>query len=282
MTEHVHETYQALRTGEAAEADPFPPGEGAPVQYGPQARALALSLRDQRRLSCERAAELINGLAGYAMSQATAVNMALEAENSPAMLLFEAGAKARLAGAPVLRADETGVGTGGKTNWAHVAADDEFSLFCPHAGRGHEGAEAAGIIPERRPDRFLTRDRLQTYFGYDRKRCLCNARLLRDLQKCVDAGGGQKSPSRMQHPLSGLNAQTDAYGGKLPLSLQAGGRRTCETILAEGYAETGGRVLARPPGGKKKRGRIRKTFCRNLLETLDVQEDAVLRFTTDA
>jgi hypothetical protein len=35
--------------------------------------------------------------------------------------------------------------------------------------------------------------------------------------------------------------------------------------LAEGYAETGGRALARPPGGKKKRGRIRKTFgaCRH-------------------
>jgi hypothetical protein len=134
---------------------------------------------------------------------------------------------------------------------AHVTADNEFSFFCPHAGWGHEGAEAAGIIPERRPDLFFTHGRLQTYFGYDRKRCLCNAHLLRDLQKCVDAGGGQKWPSRMQDLLLDLNAQTDACGGKLPLSLQAEGRRTCESILAEGYAGIGGRVLARPPGVKK-------------------------------
>jgi hypothetical protein len=60
------------------------------------------------------------------------------------MLRFEEAAKARLAGAPVPRADETGVGTGGRTDREHVAADKEFSFFSPHAGRGREGAEVAG------------------------------------------------------------------------------------------------------------------------------------------
>jgi hypothetical protein len=42
VTDYTQATYQDLRTGEAAEADPFPPGEGGPVQYGPQIRNLAL------------------------------------------------------------------------------------------------------------------------------------------------------------------------------------------------------------------------------------------------
>ncbi|MDR3153151.1 MAG: hypothetical protein LBW85_02500 [Deltaproteobacteria bacterium] len=87
------------------------------------------------------------------MSPATAADTVLE-KNSPAMPLFVEAAKAHLADAPVLRADETGVGIGGKPKWAHVAADNESSFICRHTGRGHEGAEAAGKIPEKRPDLF--------------------------------------------------------------------------------------------------------------------------------
>jgi hypothetical protein len=99
VTEHVHKTYQDLRTGEAAPADPFTPGESAPVQYGLQIRTLALSLRDQRCLSCERAADLINCLTGCHMSPGTVANTVLEEENSPAMLLFLDGRE----GAPCRR-----------------------------------------------------------------------------------------------------------------------------------------------------------------------------------
>jgi transposase len=51
-------------------------------------------------------------------------------------------------------------------------------------------------------------------------------------------------------------------------------------IMAGGLFETGGRILARPPGQKGKQGRMKKPEGRNLLERLEICEDAAPRFIT--
>jgi transposase len=51
-------------------------------------------------------------------------------------------------------------------------------------------------------------------------------------------------------------------------------------IMAGGLFETGGRILARPPGQKGKRGRMKKPEGRNLPERLEICEDAAPRLIT--
>jgi transposase len=102
--------------------------------------------------------------------------------------------------------------------------------------------------------------------------------ILRELKEAMEVG--QKWAYKMSELLKDLNILVDCHGGVLPLTLQAWYRKVYKEIIAEGYKETGGLVLVRPPGPKQ-RGRIPKTKSRNLLERLDLRKDAVLHFMTD-
>jgi hypothetical protein len=56
----------------------------------------------------------------------------------------------------------------------------------------------------------------------------------------------------MSELLQDLNILVACYGGVLPLTLQAWYMEVYEKILAEGYKETGGLVLERPPEPKRR------------------------------
>jgi transposase len=91
--------------------------------------------------------------------------------------------------------------------------------------------------------------------------------------------GGSWAADTRRHLLD-LYSEVEVYGGRLPVAMQTQAVKRYEKIITGGLFETGGRILARPFGQKGKRGRMKKPEGRNLLERLEICEDAAPRFIT--
>src|SRR5947208_1025019 len=98
---------------------------------------------------------------------------------------FTAAARAGLAEADVVHADETGLRVAGRLHWLHVACSARFTgLFC-HRRRGKEAIDAAGVLPGFTG--IAVHDAFAPYARYgSATHALCNAHLLRELIAVVD------------------------------------------------------------------------------------------------
>src|SRR3954468_17288159 len=160
-----------------------PAGGTAPGQYGPSAAAIAVYLVMGQHLPVERTAALLAELFGTPMSVGTVA--AWTSRAAAGLAPFTAAARAGLAGAELVHADETGLRVAGRLHWLHVACSTRFtSLFC-HRRRGTEAIDAAGVLPH--VTGTLVHDAFAPYARYPAARhALCNAHLLRELIAVAD------------------------------------------------------------------------------------------------
>jgi transposase len=276
VTEYCVDVYENIDTGEIIKGE-FPKDVAAPVQYGPELRNLVIYLRVEGVDSYGKIAALVLDRFGLQISEATIVNILQEANLSVVLDDCEAAAAIDTANSPRANSDETSINVNGKNQWVHILTSDLFVNFFLHAKRGMEAMKAWGML-----ENFtgvLVHDCFAPYFKYKNfKHALCNAHIIRELQAALEVGQGWAED--MIELLLDLNVYKIQYGGLLPPSLQAWAVQCYEKIISKGYDSTGGRVLARPPNQKGKRGRFAKPSYRNLLERLDLRQDAVLRFIT--
>ncbi|MDR1049640.1 MAG: transposase [Deltaproteobacteria bacterium] len=101
---------------------------------------------------------------------------------------------------------------------------------------------------------------------------------LGELRHAIEMGGSWAAD--MHRHLLDLYSEVEVHGGKLPVAIQTQAVKRYRAIIARGLFETGGRILAGLPGQKGKQGRMKQPEGRNLLERLEICEDAVLRFIT--
>lgn len=172
-------------------AAPAPVGVSAPVQYGPNAAAIAVYLCLGQHLPVERTAGLLADLFGTPMSTGTVAAWTTRA--AAGLEPFTAAAVAALAEAEVVHVDETGLRVAGRLHWLHVASSALFTaLFC-HAKRGKVAIDAVGVLPGFTG--IAVHDAFAPYAGYtNATHALCNAHLLRELVAVVD--------SHTAHPLA--------------------------------------------------------------------------------
>jgi transposase len=214
----------------------------------------------------------------YPICKGTLVNFVKDADASKVLDDFEEAAALDLEESPRANSCETSIKVNGKNHWAHILISLGFVSFFLHPKRGQEAFDAWGML--RRFTGVLVHDCFAPYFKYDNcKHALCNAHIIRELQAAVDVG--QSWAEDMIEFLLDLLELKYWYGGLLPLQLQCQARERFGELLAVAYESTGGRVLARPPGQEGKRGRIPKASYRNLLERMDLRQDALLRFIED-
>jgi transposase len=256
---------------------PFPPAVTQPVQYGPRLLGLGAYLRHYQLLPYHRIGELLADLFGARPSVGTLY--AAGATCAAALAEAEAAIKAALSTVAVAHADETSIVVAGRRRWVHVVSTAGLTHYAWHAKRGHQATDAIGILPAFTGR--LVHDAWAPYWHYPCRHGLCNAHRLRELAAVAEAPG-QDWAADLRALLAEMRRHVDqgrAGGGtSSPPAQRDLFVARYRALLAAGYA-------ANPPPVRRadgpRRGRLKQSKARNLLDRLATHEAEVLAFWHD-
>jgi len=248
----------------------FPEGVKRPVQYGFTLKAHAVYMSQYQLIPYDRIRDHFQDQLHLAVSAGSVFNFNKEACDRLAS--FEQWAKTQLARSDLMHADETGINIGGKRHWLHSASNASLTWFSPHAKRGTEAMDEIGILPFFQG--VLCHDHWKPYYRYDCTHALCNAHHLRELERAWEQDHQQWAKT-MQTLLIELAKAVEDAGGCLPPDEATRWRRRYRRLLKKAELE------CPPPDASQregKRGRLKRSKARNLLERLRDFEHDVLRF----
>lgn len=248
----------------------FPDGVNRPAQYGVNLKANAVYLSQHQLIPYDRVRDYFEDQMHIPVSAGSVFNFNKEAYER--LEPFEQWAKTRLAQSDLMHADETGINIGGKGHWLHCASNTSLTLYSPHAKRGCEAMDEMGILPFF--NGVLCHDHWKPYYRYACTHALCNAHHLRELTRVWEQDQ-QQWGKQMQDLLLDIRTEVEDAGGCLPPDEAEQRRRRYCKLLEKAETE------CPPPDEKQrkgKRGRLKRTKARNLLERLRNFEQDVLRF----
>ena len=248
----------------------FPDGVTKAVQYGSQLKAHAVYLSQYQLLPYKRIQEYFCDQLHIPLSEGSLYNFNATAFSRLAE--FEKFSKDQLAEADLAHADETGININGKGHWLHCASNEFWTHYYPHSKRGTEAMNEIGILP--RFKGVLCHDHWKPYYRYDFSHALCNAHHLRELTRAWEQDK-QAWAKEMEQWLKTINIAVDDAGGVLSHDKAERCRLQYREILEKARIEC---PPPKTPPGKPKRGRLKRSKSRNLLERLINYEDDVLRF----
>lgn len=254
----------------------FPDGVDRPVQYGNTVKAAAVYLSQFQLLPYARLADYFEQQLDIPVSTGSLTNF-----NTKAFELldtFDNLAKNKLRGADVMNADETGVNINGKGHWLHVSATTLWTHYETHQKRGKEAFDDIGILAEF--DGILCHDHWKPYYACCPSvlHSLCNSHHLRELTFAYEQDG-QAWAEKIYLFLLKLDEMVNDAGGVLDSNEQKKQIKRYRRILKQGEIECPPPDESKRPPGK--RGRLKRSKSRNLLERLVDFEDDVLRFMTN-
>jgi len=189
--------------------------------------------------------------------------------------IFDEIAKSKLISSYFCNSDETGINIDGKRLWLHCVSNSFWTCFYPHKKRGIEAFEEMGILPKFRG--VLCHDHWKPYFRLDCQHALCNAHHLRELERTWEQDK-QEWARDTRDLLLQINTAVDDAGGQLNTTDSMEYKRQYRDILEKAQKE------CPPPKEEErqgKRGRIKRSKARNLLERLIDYETETLRFMDD-
>jgi transposase len=251
----------------------FPARVKRPAQYGPELKAKAVYMSQAQLIPYERAEEFFRTQCGITVSTGSLFNFNKQAYEG--LEAFETFAREKLIASELLHNDETGINIGGKLRWLHSASNEKWTLFFAHEKRGGEAMEAMGILPHFKG--ISVHDHWKPYLTFKCLHALCNSHHLRELERAWEQDG-EKWAKNMQRLLEKINLVVNQHNGKLT-------EKKAELYLKKYRAliTRANRECPEPERkGPIKRGRIKKSKARNLLERLRDYETEVLRFMTDS
>jgi len=249
---------------------PFPQGVTRPVQYGPHLKAHSVYMSQFQLIPYNRIQDHFNDQMDIGLSEGTIYNINRQAYEL--LERFDAIAVRNLIKSALVHADETGINVDGKRIWLHSASNGSWAYFYPHRKRGTEAMDAIGILPKF--GGILCHDHWKPYFKYNCTHALCNAHHLRELERAWEQDN-QAWAKQMRALLEAINKAVKSAGGKLEPADSERYRRKYRKLLRDAEQECPPPDSSRPPG---KRGRIKRSKARNLLERLIGFEDDILRF----
>lgn len=249
---------------------PFPDGVTKAVQYSNRLKAHAVYLSQYQLLPYKRVQEYFATQLQIPVSEGSLYNFNVQAFEQLAG--FEQKAKDRLAQAQIAHADETGININGKRCWLHCTSNGAWTHYFPHEKRGSDAMDEAGILP--RFKGILCHDHWKPYFNYGFAHALCNAHHLRELL-CAWEQDKQAWAKDMNELLKEINCSVDNAGGALGCDEAKQYRKRYRDLLKKAEIEC---PPPEKPPGKAKRGRVKRSKSRNLLERLINHEEDVLRF----
>jgi len=249
----------------------FPSKIKSDVQYGVGVKSNATYMSQYQLLPYLRIKEQFTDQMHLPLSTGSLFNFNKEAYDR--LEQFETIAKQKLTDSVLVHADETGINVDKKRVWLHSASNDKWTNYFPHSKRGSEAMDDIGIIPNF--GGILCHDHWKPYYKYDCDHSLCNAHHLRELTY-IEEQENQKWAKDMRELLLEINSAVEAAGGKLASDKDEYYRAKYRNVLKKADE-----TECPPPDKnreKGKRGRIKKSKARNLLERLLNFEKDTLRF----
>ena len=275
VTEHQAEIKACPDCGAQVTAA-FPAHITQPTQYGPRLKAQASYLNTYHFIPLARTVELLMDFYGQAPSEAVvlAANQSLAAQTMPALESI----KKQLIAADVANFDESGLRVEGKLHWLHVASTPNLTDYHVHPKRGQVGMRSAGILPKFQGQ--AVHDHWASYLQFDNcQHAFCNAHHLRELQ-FVDDQYQQPWAVDLSQLLLDIKAEVavaPAGAASLPPDRLAHFEGEYDRLIAAGLATNP--PLETPP--PKRRGRVKQSPPRNLLDRLQKHKPGVLAFMND-
>lgn len=248
----------------------FPEGVTKAVQYGTGLKAHSVYMSQFQLIPYNRIEDHFADQLNIAVSEGSIFNFNKEAFEC--LQAFEQRAKDELAACAVGHADETGINIGGERYWLHSMSNDLWTMFFPHEKRGEQAFDDIGILP--RFKGTLCHDHWKPYYKLDCTHALCNAHHLRELTRAWEQDG-QKWALKMKNLLETINGDVTDAGGVLSPEKSDEYRHKYRALLKWADMECPAPERADTKG---KRGRIKRSKARNLLERLRDFEADVLRF----
>jgi len=275
VTEHRAEIVQDAN-GKKITAD-FPDHVTRPVQYGASVKEHVVYLSCAQFLPAERLLKQFQDQYNMTLSCGSVFNFIEEAAKR--LEPFKKAALAQLQNSNVLNADETGINISKKTHWLHGASNGLWTWLEPCEKRGTKGMDAVGIIPKFTG--VLVHDHLKAYFTYRCQHALCNAHHLRELTWSFEEDK-RAWAGVMRTFLQELNVAVIEAGGVLTTKEAKPWFERYKIILEQGNKECPAVKPPDPePGAKKKRGKVKQSKSRNLLDRLINFQTETLRFAVE-
>lgn len=252
----------------------FPEGVKKAVQYGTGLKAHSVYMSQFQLIPYNRIQDYFADQLHIPVSEGSIFNFNMEAFRLLAD--FKTLAKNKLAGSDLAHADETGINIDGKGHWLHCVSNDDWTFYYPHEKRGLDAMNDMDILPEFKG--ILCHDHWKPYYKIGCTHALCNAHHLRELTRAFEQDA-QKWAQDLSNLLVTINNKVIDAGGALNAANAQKYRSKYRQIIKKGEIECPEPVR---PKKKGKRGRIKKSKSRNLLERLRDYENDTLRFMENA
>jgi transposase len=253
---------------------PFPAGVIKAVQYGNGVKAQSVYLSQYQFIPLKRVQEHFQEQLGLPISEGSI--FAYNRQAYQMLEQFEQKLIVKLLNAKVLHADETGINIAGLTRWLHCVSSPLLTLYYAHEKRGVEAMASMALLTLF--SGILVHDHWKPYFKLVCQHALCNAHHLRELAFAHEQEG-QAWAKLMIDLLESILKDVYSQGGALPEDQAAHYRDQYRAILEQAEIE-----CPPPPERQetdRKKGRIKRSKSRNLLERLRNYEKETLRFITD-
>jgi len=280
VTEHQAEIKRCPACHQETKAE-FPVQVTQPAQYGSEIKAQAVYFNQYHHIPLERTCEILEELYASPFSEGTLVQTCEQVAETITPL--DEQAKAYLIQTEaVVHLDETGGRVEGKLRWMHVASTEQITHLEMHDKRGTLAHEAIGVLPKRRG--WVVHDGYRSYDQYPQaKHALCNAHHLRELlfiqENYQQPWAEQMTKLLLEIKLAVECAQQNQLFA-LPAHQIAEFEARYGELVAEGLKANPAPPAPDPPVPRK-RGRVKQSPAKNLLDHLHKHQSAVLAFMYD-
>ena len=246
----------------------FPEDIKADMQYGARVKAFTVLLRNMLSVPYAKVCELFYNLTQFRLNASTVYNN--DAVLFDKLKPIETLILVRLLQSNAAHSDETGMRCEGTLKWLHVFSNNLFTYLFLHDKRGKQAIESE-YCHLHEYNGWLIHDCWSSYFNITSvKHAVCGAHLLRELKALME---GQSVWAEQFHAFL-LRVKGTEFEKRIAQRSEI--EAEFDQIIQQGQQEE---PLPQKNG---KKGRVKRTKGRNLLERLEKLKESVLAFAFNA